>query len=146
MHPRKVAFMPRTGQVMVKKLKVAQDPVAVEREQALVQRTPEKRAERLAKARARVELFNVNQGAVKPRVDAGASSATAAAVGAVKPRVELVSAAASAVKPRAELFGATNTQASSSARVAPKPRAELFGGNNNGVPRIVRGTKAAEEA
>ncbi len=76
-------FKQHFDRLVVKKLKVAQDPVVVERGQVLVQRTPE--------ARARVELFNVNQGAVKPRV-------------------------------------------------------ELFGGNNNGVPRIVRGTKAAEEA
>jgi len=82
MHPRKVAFMPRSGQVMVKKLKTAHDPIVVEREQALVQRTPEERAERLAKARARVELFQ--------------SNATVA-----KPRAELFTAQG---KPRAELF------------------------------------------
>src|SRR5579863_4245741 len=80
MHPRKVAFMPRSGQVMVKKLKTQQDPV-VEREQALVQRTPEERAERLAKARARVELFQSSAAGAKPRAELFTSQA--------KPRVEL---------------------------------------------------------
>jgi chemotaxis protein CheD len=66
---------------MVKKLMTQQDPVVVEREKALVQRTPEERAERLAKARARVELFSNNQTA-KPRAELFTAQAT-------KPRVEL---------------------------------------------------------
>jgi len=56
-HPRKIAFLPRTGQVMVKKLRLTQDPGVAEREKALAEQTPEARAERLAKARQRVELF-----------------------------------------------------------------------------------------
>jgi chemotaxis protein CheD len=101
MYPRKVAFMPRTGQVMVKKLKTQHDPVVVEREQALVTRTPEERADRLARARARVELFNV---------DRAKAAAPAPANG--KPRVELFGAGAAGTasatlrKPRVELFGA----------------------------------------
>ena len=85
-HPRKVAFMPRSGQVMVKKLKTAHDPIVVEREQALVQRTPEERAERLAKARARVELFQSNASAnLTPRAELFSTNAAAAR----RPRVEL---------------------------------------------------------
>jgi chemotaxis protein CheD len=56
--------------------------VVVEREQALVQRTPEERAERLAKARARVELFQSN---AKPRAESFTTNASAAK----RPRVEL---------------------------------------------------------
>ncbi|KND61336.1 Chemotaxis protein CheD [Candidatus Burkholderia verschuerenii] len=131
MYPRKVAFMPRTGQVMVKKLMTQHDPVVLEREQALVQRTPEQRAERLAKARARVELFNTHQ--TKP---------TAAASIAAKPRVELfgashaANAAAAASKATASTLASISTATS---RAAVKPRVELFG---NGP----RGAKAAEEA
>jgi chemotaxis protein CheD len=123
MYPRKVAFMPRTGQVMVKKLMTQHDPVVLEREQALVQRTPEERAERLAKARARVELFNT-----KPAAGA-------------KPRVELFGAtntAASAGKSAASTLASIGTAAN---RAAAKPRVELFGGSG-----ALRGTKAAEEA
>jgi chemotaxis protein CheD len=130
MYPRKVAFMPRTGQVMVKKLMTQHDPVVLEREQALVQRTPEERAERLAKARARVELFNT-----KP---AAGSAATAAGA---KPRVELFGAmntAAAASKSAASTLASIGTATS---RAAAKPRVELFGGSG-----ALRGTKAAEEA
>ena len=89
MHPRKVAFMPRSGQVMVKKLRTQHDPV-VEREQALVQRTPEERAERLAKARARVELFSQpNAAGAKPRAELFTAPAKPAASPVAKPRVEL---------------------------------------------------------
>jgi chemotaxis protein CheD len=57
-HPRKVAFLPRTGQVMVKKLRLTQDPTVAERERALV--SPEAvRAARTARAGARVELFGM---------------------------------------------------------------------------------------
>ncbi len=71
MYPRKVAFMPRTGQAMVKKLITQQDPGVVEREKALVRQTPEERSERLAKARARVELFSQPKAKTpdKPRIE-----------------------------------------------------------------------------
>jgi chemotaxis protein CheD len=67
-HPRKVAFMPRTGQVMVKKLRVQQEAGVAERERALVRQTPEARAERLAAARKRVELFAA-PAAARPRIE-----------------------------------------------------------------------------
>ena len=66
-HPRKVAFMPRTGQVMVKKLRLQQDQGVTEREQALARQTAEARAERLARARERVELFASPAG--RPRIE-----------------------------------------------------------------------------
>jgi len=81
MYPRKVAFMPRTGQAMVKKLITQQDPSVVEREQALARQTPEARSERLAKARARVELFN------QPKAQPKSTTPD-------KPRIELFGAAA----------------------------------------------------
>jgi len=56
-HPRKVAFLPRTGQVMVKKLRLAQEPSVTERERALATPVPGQRAERPASARGRIELF-----------------------------------------------------------------------------------------
>ncbi|HEV3425813.1 MAG TPA: chemoreceptor glutamine deamidase CheD [Paraburkholderia sp.] len=94
-HPRKVAFMPRTGQVMVKKLRLQQEAGVAEREQALARQTAEARAERLARARERVELFAAP--AARPRVElfgtgspAGTGSGTAA--GAARPRVELFGA------------------------------------------------------
>jgi chemotaxis protein CheD len=64
-HPRKVAFMPRTGQVMVKKL----------REQALVRQSAEARAERLAAARKRVELFASPAAAARPKIELFGASA-----------------------------------------------------------------------
>ena len=71
MHPRKVAFMPRTGQAMVKKLMTQQDPSVVERERVLARQTPEARSERLAKARERVELFSRPKATTtdKPRIE-----------------------------------------------------------------------------
>jgi chemotaxis protein CheD len=56
---------------MVKKLITQQDPSVVEREQALVRQTPEARSERLAKARARVELFSQPKAKTidKPRIE-----------------------------------------------------------------------------
>jgi chemotaxis protein CheD len=96
MYPRKVAFMPRTGQVMVKKLITTQDPSVVEREKVLVRHTPEERAERLARARARVELFN-QPAAAKPT-----ASAAATAVTATKARIELFGAAAGLRAPSPE--------------------------------------------
>src|ERR1700735_3258547 len=56
-HPRKVAFMPRTGQVMVKKRRVQREPGVAGRAQARSRHSLEQRAERLARARERVELF-----------------------------------------------------------------------------------------
>jgi chemotaxis protein CheD len=124
-HPRKVAFMPKSGQVMVKKLKTQQETSVVEREQALVSRTPEERAQRLARARARVEMFNHSSASgARPRVELFAASGSAA----TKPRVELFGAAPAAAKPRIELFGSAS------------------GLNANGLARAERGTKTAEEA
>ena len=81
--------------------------------------TPEERAERLARARARVELFS--QG-VKPRMALFGAAATAAATarpeGTTKP----------AAKPRIELFGSAS------------------GLNATGLARAERGTKTVEEA
>jgi chemotaxis protein CheD len=96
-HPRKVAFMPRTGQVMVKKLRLQQDPGVAEREQALVRQTAEARAERLAAARKRVELFSA-PAATKPKIELfgssggsgnGSGSTTANGAGAPRSRIEL---------------------------------------------------------
>lgn len=92
-HPRKVAFLPRTGQVMVKKLRLAQESSVAEREQELARQTPEARAERLAKARARVELFGLAPGRA-----AGAAPAQpgAAAQGSpARSRIELFGTAGS---------------------------------------------------
>ncbi|KND58812.1 Chemotaxis protein CheD [Candidatus Paraburkholderia schumanniana] len=100
MHPLKVAFMPRSGQVMVKKLRTQHDPV-VEREQALVQRTPEERAERLAKARACVELFSQSNAAgAKPRAELFTAPAKPVASPVTKPRVELFGDIAHAARAR----------------------------------------------
>jgi chemotaxis protein CheD len=144
-HPRKVAFMPRTGQVMVKKLKTQQETSVVEREQALVRTTPEERAERLARARARVELFNqAGTGGSKARVElfgTSAVSATAARPAAAKPRVELFGAAAATTATRAD---------NGTAKTTAKPRIELFGAAQapgvNGLARAERGARTAEEA
>ena len=76
-HPRKVAFMPHTGQVMVKKLRLQQEAGVAEREQALMRQSAEARAERLAAARKRVELF---------------SSPGTGAAGAARPKIELFGA------------------------------------------------------
>ncbi|RFU47490.1 chemoreceptor glutamine deamidase CheD [Paraburkholderia sp. DHOC27] len=103
-HPRKVAFMPHTGQVMVKKLRLQQESGVAEREQALARQSAEARAERLAQARKRVELF------ASPAGSAGAAGSTSAAA---RPRVELfgggtgTAAGTGAAKPRIELFGAS---------------------------------------
>ncbi|HXM31038.1 MAG TPA: chemoreceptor glutamine deamidase CheD [Xanthobacteraceae bacterium] len=66
-HPRKVAFMPHTGQAMVKKLRLAQEPSVAEREQALARQSAQARAERRARAREHVELFAAP--AAKPRIE-----------------------------------------------------------------------------
>ena len=98
-HPRKVAFMPRTGQVMVKKLRLQQEAGVAEREQALARQTSEQRAERLARARERVELFATSPSqAGRPRLELfGAGSTTGTGSGT----------SAAAGKPRIELFGAS---------------------------------------
>ncbi len=87
-HPRKVAFMPATGQAMVKKLRLQQEPNVAEREQALARQVAEARAARHARARAKehAELFT-----------------SPAATGGAKPRIELFGAKPA---PRAEVFGA----------------------------------------
>ncbi|MEI6003334.1 chemoreceptor glutamine deamidase CheD [Paraburkholderia bengalensis] len=106
-HPRKVAFMPRTGQVMVKKLRLQQEAGVAEREQALARQTAEARAERLAKARARVELFSA-PAAGKPRIELfGAGSPNTAAGPAANAAAGTGAARPAGAKPRIELFGAT---------------------------------------
>jgi chemotaxis protein CheD len=100
-HPRKVAFMPDTGQAMVKKLRLQQDPTVAEREQALAKQVAEARAARHARAareRGHVELFTAS--------GAGQSAAQ-------KPRIELFGA--SAAKPRVELAGASARSAGTGA-------------------------------
>jgi chemotaxis protein CheD len=94
-HPRKVAFLPRTGQVMVKKLRLTQDSSVAEREQALARQTPEARAERLAKARARVELFGL-AGTNRTTGTASASPATPSQPQPARSRVELFGTAGGA--------------------------------------------------
>jgi len=64
-HPRKIAFLPRTGQVMVKKLRLAQEPSVAERERALAHGGAGPRAGRPAPARARVELFGAGAPSLK---------------------------------------------------------------------------------
>ncbi|MFC5429124.1 chemoreceptor glutamine deamidase CheD [Paraburkholderia denitrificans] len=91
-HPRKIAFLPHTGQVMVKKLRLTQDPGVAEREQALARQSPEARAERLAQARARVELFGL----------AGTRAAAARAPQPASPQQ-------AGTRSRVELFGAAGS-------------------------------------
>ena len=85
-HPRKVAFMPRTGQVMVKKLRLQQEAGVAEREQALATRR-RRRARRAARAGASgVELFSRR---AKPRIELFGAAATAAATRVPKARRSL---------------------------------------------------------
>ncbi|GAB7536225.1 chemoreceptor glutamine deamidase CheD [Burkholderia sp. 22PA0099] len=72
-HPRKVAFMPRTGQAMVKKLRLAVPGVA-EREAALARSAADARAARAQRARAHVELFAA-PASPKPRIELFGSTA-----------------------------------------------------------------------
>jgi len=126
-HPRKVAFMPRTGQVMVKKLRLQQDPGVAEREQALVRQSAEARAERLAAARKRVELF--------------------AAPAAARPKVELFGSSSGAAKPKVELFSSTGGAggaAGGATSGAAKSRVELF--NSTARPINSNNARTAEEA
>lgn len=117
-HPRKVAYMPRTGQVMVKKLMLQQEAGVAEREHALARQTAEARAERLARARERVELF--------------ASAGTPAA------------STAAASKPRIELFGRPGGGNTPATPTATKPRIELFG--TAPKPDQSNNARTAEEA
>ncbi|SDD23556.1 chemoreceptor glutamine deamidase CheD [Paraburkholderia lycopersici] len=94
-HPRKVAFLPRTGQVMVKKLRLSQDASVAERERQLAAQTAEARAERLARARARVELFGLGSAA---RSGAAAQPAQAAQISQSQPQP---------ARGRIELFGSS---------------------------------------
>jgi chemotaxis protein CheD len=89
-HPRKVAFLPRTGQVMVKKLRLSQEASVTEREQALARQTPEARAERLAKARERVELFGLTAG--RPAGAGPAAGSPASQPAPARSRIELFGA------------------------------------------------------
>ena len=110
-HPRKVAFMPRTGQVMVKKLRLQQEARVAEREQALAQQTSVARAERLARARERVELFA--SPAPRPRVElfGNATGGTQNGTSGNNP--------GNPAKPRIELFGSGGKpDQSSNARTA----------------------------
>ncbi|CAN7158451.1 chemoreceptor glutamine deamidase CheD [Trinickia sp. LjRoot230] len=83
-HPRKVAFMPATGQAMVKKLRLQQEPNVAEREQALAKQVAEARAARHARAREKenAELFTspVVSGQRRPHIELFSS--------APRPRIE----------------------------------------------------------
>ncbi|QBQ96327.1 chemoreceptor glutamine deamidase CheD [Paraburkholderia pallida] len=105
-HPRKVAFLPRTGQVMVKKLRLQEASVA-EREQQLARQTPEARAERLARARARVELFGL--GSAAPGVGKAGTGAGSSAANATSNA--FASSAPQPARSRIELFGAGSSAA-----------------------------------
>ncbi|MFP6557552.1 chemoreceptor glutamine deamidase CheD [Paraburkholderia sp. B3] len=91
-HPRKVAFLPRTGQVMVKKLRLSQEASVTEREQALARQTPEARAERLAKARERVELFGLTPGPGRAAGPGQAGTSPASQPAPARSRIELFGA------------------------------------------------------
>lgn len=128
-HPRKVAFMPRTGQVMVKKLRLQQEAGVAEREQALVRQGAEARAERLAAARKRVELFST-PAAARPKVELFSST------GAARPKVELFSSSGG---------GAAGTAGSAAGSAgAAKSRIELFGANSR--PINSNNARTTEEA
>ncbi|HKT95020.1 MAG TPA: chemoreceptor glutamine deamidase CheD [Paraburkholderia sp.] len=105
-HPRKVAFLPRTGQVMVKKLRLSQEASVAEREQQLARQTPEARAERLARARARVELFGLGSAA-----RSGGTGSTVAANANANANA-FSSSAPQPARSRIELFGASSSPAS----------------------------------
>ena len=108
-HPRKVAFLPRTGQVMVKKLRLSQDASVAEREQQLAAQTAEARAERLARARARVELFGLGSAG---RAGPGATAAAQAAQAAQATLAAQISQSQpQPARPRIELFGSSVTSA-----------------------------------
>ncbi|MCG5074964.1 chemoreceptor glutamine deamidase CheD [Paraburkholderia tagetis] len=116
-HPRKVAFLPRTGQVMVKKLRLSQEASVAEREQQLARRlpeTPEARAERLARARARVELFGLGSAARSGAANPGdANSVSAVSAGSAAANLSTFqSSPPQPARPRIELFGARSSQAS----------------------------------
>ncbi|MGV2288316.1 chemoreceptor glutamine deamidase CheD [Trinickia sp. YCB016] len=106
-HPRKVAFMPYTGQAAVKKLRLQQEPSVAEREQALAKQTAELRAARHARAREHVELFAST--ASKPRVElfGGGPGGGAAASSANNSATQPANKPPATGKPRIELFGAS---------------------------------------
>ncbi|KML54665.1 chemoreceptor glutamine deamidase CheD [Burkholderia stabilis] len=87
-HPRKVAFMPRTGRAMVKKLRL-QVPGVTEREAALAREADRLRA---ARPRAHVELFQAKRPAApqpaRPRIELfgarGAAPGGSASAGGVR--------------------------------------------------------------
>jgi chemotaxis protein CheD len=62
-----------------------------EREQALMRQSVEARAERLAAARKRVELFST-PAATRPKVEPFSAAGGSAGAGASKPRIELFGA------------------------------------------------------
>ena len=74
-----------------------QEPGVAEREQALVRRSAEERAERLAAARKRVELF-ASPTAARPRLELFGANAGSAAAG---------TAGTSGTRSRIELFGSS---------------------------------------
>ncbi|MBB3255852.1 chemotaxis protein CheD [Paraburkholderia bannensis] len=113
-HPRKVAFLPRTGQVMVKKLRLSQETSVAEREQQLAAQSAEARAERLARARARVELFSLN--------GAGRSGSSAAGNAGGNP---FPTSAPQPARPRIELFGVGGASAT-----RPSSQGHGFGHDN----------------
>jgi chemotaxis protein CheD len=82
-HPRKVAFMPATGQAMVKKLRLTQEPGVAEQEAALARQVAEARAARIARAQAneRAEPFTP--------LDVLGSRSELAGNAKAKPRIEL---------------------------------------------------------
>ncbi|AOR68013.1 chemotaxis protein CheD [Burkholderia stabilis] len=85
-HPRKVAFMPRTGRAMVKKLRL-QVPGVTEREAALAREADRLRT---ARPRAHVELFQAKRPAApqpaRPRIELfGARGAAPGGAGGVRP-------------------------------------------------------------
>jgi chemotaxis protein CheD len=86
---------------MVKKLRLSQDTSVAEREQQLAAQTAEARAERLARARARVELFGVGSaGRAGPGATAPAQVANAAAH-----TPQIFQSQPQSARPRIELFG-----------------------------------------
>jgi chemotaxis protein CheD len=99
-HPRKVAFMPATGQVMVKKLRLTQEPGVAEQEAALARQVAEARAARIARLQAKERA--------DPSAPLGVLGSGSEPAGSAK------------AKPRIELFGAGGrvNEISSSAKTA----------------------------
>jgi chemotaxis protein CheD len=94
---------------MVKKLRLSQDTSVAEREQQLAAQTAEARAERLARARARVELFGVGSaGRAGPGATAPAANSAANAA-AHAPQIS--QSQPQSARPRIELFGSSVSSA-----------------------------------